>query len=562
MELCRGKRLGRYEIVAELGRGAMGVVYKARDPRIDRFVALKTISLAGLERGEKEEFSNRFRYEAKAAGALQHPSIVTVYDLGEDRESGEAYIVFEYVEGEPLSRILSREKKLPIYRALAFAEELANALDYAHGRGVVHRDIKPANILIHENGHAKIGDFGIAKLDLSHVTLPGRVLGTPAFMSPEQLNGDTVDGRSDIFSLGVVLYVMVVGHLPFQGNSATTVCFKVVNREPVPVTSFDLDLPEAVDTVIGRAMAKEPTERYKRGADLAADLRKLREHLDTESAAPVRWNTGSRALTKTRNGLQLRGVNSSRHGGNWPAMSTLATWITAVGLVITLGLLIGAFHQPSGTRKDMTAVPMLAVPAPVPLESSPDTHQNAIGADPHTSAGTELEAPKSSVLGPRVSDPKKNLAKSAARQPRVSAQTGTQSLLRPATVTPAAVAVTAPVATQSALELSVVHEFKEATLWVWVDDGLVLTQDLHAAKRSHLLIFGDTRGADSDTLRISSGMHSIRVRVQNADHSIDLSKTVSAEFTDSDDKTLAITFAKHNSVMMTKWVAKDDEKKK
>src|SRR5215472_12239773 len=175
METSEIKRFGRYQIVAELGRGAMGVVYKARDPQIDRMVAVKTVSLWGQEPEEEKEFRLRFLNEAQAAGRLHHSGIVSVFDVGEDPENRDPYIVLEYVSGESLNRILSREKKLPLAVALQLAQEIAEALDYAHGQGVVHRDIKPANILVTESGHAKIADFGIAKLNLAHFTLPGRV---------------------------------------------------------------------------------------------------------------------------------------------------------------------------------------------------------------------------------------------------------------------------------------------------------------------------------------------------------------------------------------------------
>src|SRR5579863_8498006 len=278
METPETKRFGRYEIVGELGRGAMGVVYNARDPQIDRVVAIKTVSLWGQEPEEEAEFRMRFMNEAQAAGRLHHSGIVSIFDLGESPENHDPYIVLEYVSGESLSRILSREKKLPLATALKLAEEIAEALDYAHAQGVVHRDIKPANILVTETGHAKIADFGIAKLNLVHFTIPGKVLGTPAYMAPEQLSGEDSDGRSDLFSLGVILYVMVTGHSPFQGNSATTVCYKVVNREPVPASALNLDLPRALDAVISHAIAKDPDARYQRGSDFAADLQTLRQH--------------------------------------------------------------------------------------------------------------------------------------------------------------------------------------------------------------------------------------------------------------------------------------------
>src|SRR3954469_3009475 len=300
MEKPELKQFGRYEILGELGRGAMGVVYKARDPQIDRLVAVKTVSLWGQEPEEEKEFRLRFMNEAQAAGRLHHSGIVAVFDVGENPDNRDPYIVLEYVQGESLSRILSREKKLPLEKALRLAEEIADALDYAHAQGVIHRDIKPANVLIAQDGHAKIADFGIAKLNLAHFTIPGRVLGTPAYMAPEQLSGEGVDGRSDLFSLGVILYVMVTGHSPFQGNSATTVCFKVANREPIAASALDMTLPPQLDAVISRAMAKDANERYQRGSDFADDLRILQQ---SYKVTPTTTSRITASTTGTRSAL-------------------------------------------------------------------------------------------------------------------------------------------------------------------------------------------------------------------------------------------------------------------
>src|ERR1700722_9245460 len=305
MEDSDSKQFGRYEIVGELGRGAMGVVYKARDPQIDRIVALKTVPLRGQEPEEEEEYRRRFLNEAQAAGRLRHPGIVAVFDMGESSKNSDPYIVLEYVAGEALNRMLAREKKLPLAKALQFVVEIAEALDYAHAQGVVHRDVKPGNIIVTQDGHPKIADFGIAKLNLAHFTVPGKVLGTPAYMAPEQLAGEGVDGRSDLFSLGVILYAMVVGHSPFQGNSATTVCFKVANREPLPASALDLNLPPELDAVIARAMAKDPKQRYQRGAEFAEEVRRLqaqRQPGSTTTSYSVTGATGTPTTAK-REGL-------------------------------------------------------------------------------------------------------------------------------------------------------------------------------------------------------------------------------------------------------------------
>lgn len=195
-----GTLLGRYQINAKIGRGAMGVVYRARDPKINRSVAIKTVSLAGLEPDAEREYRERFVVEAQAAGQLSHTGIITIFDVAEDPETGAPYLVMEYVEGKSLDQHLSGQNgPLPLGTALQLTQELAEALHYAHAQGVVHRDIKPANILITADGHAKIADFGIAKLNQTHLTQHGRVLGSPAYMAPEQLSDGGVDARSDLF---------------------------------------------------------------------------------------------------------------------------------------------------------------------------------------------------------------------------------------------------------------------------------------------------------------------------------------------------------------------------
>jgi len=272
--------LGRYEILAELGRGGMGVVYQAHDPTINRLVAIKTVSVAALEGDEEAEYRERFFREAQAAGRLSHPRIVTIFDVGEEGTTRSPYIVMEYVAGQSLKKMLSAAPQgLPCDTALRLIEELADALGYAHGQGVVHRDIKPANIIVTEDGHAKITDFGIAKMDLTTATNAGELLGTPAYMSPEQLRGAAVDGRSDLFSLGVVLYALLTGHRPFQGDGNSTVQFKVIHRAPLPAATYNIALPLQVDAILSRAMAKDPSQRYQTGAEMAASVRQVRQQL-------------------------------------------------------------------------------------------------------------------------------------------------------------------------------------------------------------------------------------------------------------------------------------------
>ena len=271
-------QLGRYEIVAELGRGAMGAVFRARDPKIDRTVAIKTIAVPAGAAKDIEHYRQRFFREAQAAGRLSHPGIVTIYDVGEDEAAHTPFIVMECVDGESLDRLVAAAPSgtLPRATTLELVQHVAQALDYAHNQGIVHRDIKPANILVTAAGRPKIADFGIAKLALAETTLPGQVVGTPAYMSPEQLNGKAVDGRSDLFSLGVIAYWLLTGIKPFDGDTLTEICVQVVTKDPTPPSQVRPGISQDHDYVLSRALAKDPALRYQRGSELAADLEDLR----------------------------------------------------------------------------------------------------------------------------------------------------------------------------------------------------------------------------------------------------------------------------------------------
>ncbi len=547
METRQARRFGRYEIVAEIGRGAVGVVYQARDPQIDRMVALKTILLPGLDPKEEGEYRQRFLVEAQAAGRLQHPGIVTIFDVGEDPAKHDPYIVLEYVTGQSLNQLLVREKKLPLRTALQLAEEIADALDYAHTQGVVHRDIKPANILITEEGRAKIADFGIAKLNLAQFTLPGRVLGTPAYMAPEQLSGEPADGRSDLFSLGVLLYAMVTGHSAFHGNSATTVCFKVVNREPVPASAFDLGLPPELDAVISRAMAKDPAQRYQSGADLAHDIRELRQALAAGTTTTLRLlqpiDRGKTLLT-----LSQLPSDAAPGAGFVHAHQMLRTAVKGaalrdlvVGGVLVVTLLIIAIPARQGTAEKAAAaqenVNPLAQADRERLAKAPKEAPKYSPIDADRLDSTRGTKPIAAVVSSR------RLSSVAAKKPKTGANGGIGVAQNSSPASPP------PVPADSSLELAVQHQFREATLSLWVDDTLALTRPLRGGSQKHLVVFTSVHGNASETLQLTAGLHTLRLRVQSADQSVDLSKTISAEFANGDDKTLHVTFDKHNTTM-------------
>ncbi len=279
--------LGRYELEKELGKGAMGVVYQGRDPQINRVVAIKTMALAQeFDEDELADVKQRFFREAETAGRLNHPNIVTMYDAGEAHDL--AYIAMEFLQGRDLVAQTKPGALLPLPTVLSIIARVADALDYAHGQQVVHRDIKPANIMYEAaSDQVKVTDFGIARITDSSRTKTGMVLGTPSYMSPEQLAGKKIDGRSDLFSLGVTLYQMACGQLPFVGESLAQLMYKITNEAPTDILSIDPALPSCVVAVIDRALNKNVAERYQRGAEMAADLRVCIDRL----AAPALRNT-------------------------------------------------------------------------------------------------------------------------------------------------------------------------------------------------------------------------------------------------------------------------------
>jgi serine/threonine-protein kinase len=273
--------LGRYQVEKELGKGAMGVVYLGKDPKIGRVVAIKTMALSQeFEPDELEDVKQRFFREAETAGRLNHPNIVTIYDAGEEHDL--AYIAMEFLKGKDLVPQTKQGALLPLPKTLLIVARVAEALSYAHLQNVVHRDIKPANIMYDPRADSvKVTDFGIARITDSSKTKTGMVLGTPSYMSPEQLAGKKIDGRSDLFSLGVTLYQLACGSLPFQGDSMTQLMFKIANEPPLDILSLNPALPECVVEIINKALAKDVAERYQSGDGFAQAVRACAAQFDT-----------------------------------------------------------------------------------------------------------------------------------------------------------------------------------------------------------------------------------------------------------------------------------------
>ena len=531
----RKERFGRYEILAELGRGAMGVVYKARDPKINRIVAVKTISLAGQAPDEEKEYRERFFREAEAAGRLSHPGIVTIFDVGEEPETHAPYIVMEYVPGQTLDKLLlSRDDhKLPAEDALQLALEVAEALDCAHGQGVVHRDIKPANILLTKEGRAKIADFGVAKLNLANATASGRVFGTPAYMSPEQLNDEEIDGRSDLFSLGVILYTALTGYRPFQGNSMMTVAFKVVNRDPVPATVLDNELPPGLDYIISRAIAKDRSQRYQRGMEIVLDIQELQAGREPWSKAkePVSNSPSQNSNEKTASQRPLtvaprRGISNKLQEQGFAInllekmrssyFGSALLFIAVLFFAIRTGQFVWSRHSSQKNPTKKIAVAGQQLPLGV-AASSPAPQENQ------------------AAPGPR-SDKSKGTTKSVAQ--RTTTRKASTRLTAPATH-----------AAPAMLEIEVDHNFSEAHLSIWVDDRLSFTHALEGKEKKRLVVFHHVQGHEFHAMQVPAGKHTLRVQV-TPDSSDEQAGTVQAEFASGSEKLLHIQFDKNDKMTL------------
>jgi len=423
------KKIGRYEILSELGRGAMGTVYRAKDPAMDRVVALKTIISAVLASEQGSEFRERFYREARAAGALAHPGIVPVFDVGE--HEGMPYLVMEFVTGRTLADTAKQGGRLSLDRVCEIGQKIAEALGYAHQHGVVHRDIKPANILLTSREtygieRPKITDFGVAKLAEGQTTLTGQMVGTPAFMPPEQFTGAPIDQRADIFSLGVVLYWMATGEQPFPGESMTAVSYKVVHTDPVPPRKLNPSVPAKLESVILKCLAKSPAERYQTGEELARELDALRtgDKGRIQSAAPTGAAAESdpdatligsppMAAAKPVAAPREPGPTVAREGKRDARLTLAAGILVVVAVAATVGWYAMRSHEKSAIQS--------AVQPEVQVMAPPSAATNAAPVAETAATGAPKEVARASDVAPKT-PPKKTPAKAAPAGAGVAAE--------------------------------------------------------------------------------------------------------------------------------------------
>ncbi|TAJ96314.1 MAG: PEGA domain-containing protein [Candidatus Manganitrophaceae bacterium] len=379
------KSLGRYEILLEIGRGAMGIVYLGSDAKIHRQVALKCLRPELFE--ASEETRKRFQQEILALGRLIHPNIVTIFDAGEDAATRTAYIVMEYVEGTSLGQLLKKGTPLSIDQVTRIGIDICRALDFAHSKGVIHRDIKPGNILLtSELGTIKVTDFGIARLDEGGQTQTDHLLGTPQYMSPEQCKGEKVDGRSDLFSVGALLYELLTRQKPFPGENVAAIMHQVLSKTPAPPATLSPDIPKPLSDLVMKALEKEPGQRFQSGAEMADALSSVSSH--REPARPVGEERPTLALSGSQDEIPPTPAAQRRRWAWIPvavaAAAILGWWSFKPRTEPTVA--------PTSETKTVAPVPM----GKVDLTSTPTGAEISINGEPKGPTPLRLDLPAGS----------------------------------------------------------------------------------------------------------------------------------------------------------------------
>jgi len=556
------KVIGRYEIVEELGRGAMGSVFKARDPAVGRIVALKTIHTAALEGAQSEEYRARFYREARASGVLAHPGIVPVFDVGED--AGAPFLVMEFVEGRTLADAMKNGERYTLDRVCEIGQQLADALGYAHRQGVIHRDIKPANILmtsraVYGSERPRITDFGIAKLAASEITSTGQLLGTPSFMPPEQFTGSPIDGRADLFSLGVILYSLATGEQPFPGETMTAVSYKVVYTDPIPPAKLNPAIPAGLEAVILKCLAKSPADRYQTGEELARDLAAVRTNAGsvvTQTGAPLLAIAGSDvtlAPGSVASSIPPAAAKAATQPGQMPAQKKPSKPAQFESIfAVTLLCVAGAGAAIAGGwywyahRKQPAPPPPQAVTVPVPQpQPTPPVVQPAgtVPPPPVASAPGKSSAaapPPTSPTPAKPSAAKPVPAKPSPAQPSPVPSKPVVASAPPASANPAPANPQTPApAAPAAFDPRKADPNKNGKLKIDVckfPKGLPFTILMNKQPYIHF-ITGD--GSSLDNLYVPPGMQEFRVSFKSAGQEWD-TKPVSSDFKAKKTKTLKV----------------------
>ena len=505
-------RVGRYEIRGELGRGMMGVVYEAHDPALGRAIALKTIQLAfALSPDEREAFERRFMAEARIAAALSHPGIVIVHDVGRDVESGTLYIALERLQGRTLAERIADKKPLEWREALGLAGRVAEALHHAHAQGVVHRDIKPANIMILPSGEPKIMDFGIAKVPTSQLTLEGQVFGTPSYMSPEQALGGLVDARSDLFSLGTVLYQLLTGRKAFPGDSVPRIVALVVQQDPPPPSHVVRTLAPEIDYLAARALAKIPAHRYPDGKAMAEDMddilagRSPRHRATWKSPRRAEGTLVSMPTFAPEDQISSVLDAAARVAPPRPvgrrAVRPLFLAVALGALLVPVALLLRRDQETVTPPASLSTPPAAVAPQPSPAE--PSAVAPSLEASP---AALPMTTPEPVSVGPTTT-PKAPPSRAPRATP--AAPVPTQAV----PLAPRAPPPPLPATALAQLAFDFEHSLKSGTLRVLIDNKLVLERDLEGRVTKEVIGLKIRKGRIEKVLSVSPGNHEVRVQV-------------------------------------------------
>jgi hypothetical protein len=531
----------------------MGVVYEARDPSLDRIVALKTVGASSLTRAERRKYEKRFLTEARAAARLSHPGIVVVHDVGRDRKSGLLYMALERLDGETLADLIASGQRLDWREALRITGRVALALHHAHTQGVVHRDVKPANIMLVRAGEPKIMDFGIARVDEGHLTKAGELFGTPLYMAPEQALGRPADARSDLFSLATVAYTLLTGEAPFAAPTVPAILARVVHRSVPPPSEVVPGLPSAIDGVLARALAKDPEDRYPSGQDLAEDLDDVLDgrpprHLSEWKPSP----RGERTLLSLRAHGDIPDLELVEEA---PRRRRPRRWRTRVGATVLLALAgVATYHfwiHPEDigfwgrlgreTRRVLSAVtaptPPLPPQKPAPLATAglataaeplpavepPPTRLGPTLPEATSEPTTFVSTPAVSetpLSAPGLSEPTPTAvpapAEAAVPEEPAPPPTPSPPAGGPSKKAPAGLP-TAGSAAPAWLSVGFEHHLASGTLEVWVDGRRVAREALDSRVTRKLLGLELRSGSVQETLGLEPGRHEVRVRLRSGD---------------------------------------------
>lgn len=510
------KKIGRYEIVEEVGRGAMGVVYKASDPTIGRLVAIKVLSLDSTHEEGVPGAQDIFMREARAAGRLSHPGIVTIHDALEDPETKNNYIVMEFIPGRTLENVLLYGPPLSTEKSLDIARQIAEALDYAHQQQIIHRDLKPANILLTDDGRAKITDFGIAKImEIGGSLRTAAIMGTPAYMSPEQVTGGEIDARSDLFALGILTYLMLAGEKPFAGDTAA-VMFKIVYEDPVPPSQLRPELGPGHDYLVLRSLVKDRNKRYGNAREFLTDLDDVQHGRSprSEVAFPLaEIRSGERTLIASAGHPPWREQVAPAPEKKW-------TWIMAGmgGGVVFLMVLLGMGVLIYRSRKETMAPAVASKPI--------------------------LAAPQG-TLKPPPGGPGKNAKVSASMNgAKVAVPTPPKPRETQHTTAHPAAALTAAA---RVIKLFCRFELRDAMLTVSNESRVIYQGSLKGIKKGGILhLGGGYEGTISQSLSIPAGTRSLVVRVRSADGTANLTGTTSVAPSSNGPGILQVIVSKNN----------------